>query len=145
MALTDIDKNLAIASMESALETARTAAGVETLATVERLVRQLRRMVNANPTATSESLIKRAWTMLDSLAGMPSINNIGRISRYLRDITPAFVPWTPPVVPGGSGTGVFDGSTLFDGSTTFSGSGSGASGTFDGSATFDGSKRFDGS
>jgi len=126
--------------MESALETALSNAGIASMATIERLVTQLRRQFDTSPDAASEYLIKRAWEMLLNVT-LPSHKSLARIGRYLRDTT--FLPetWTPSPV---SGSGMFDGSTLFDGSATFDGSASGANGTFNGSATFDGSKRFDG-
>jgi len=138
MALTDIDKNLVIAALESALAYGRANAGVTSYATIERLVRQLRTQYRADPDAVSERLVKRAWEMLYN-ATPPAAGNLGRISRYLRDNT--FPPGTADD-DATAGTGVFDGSTTFDGSTRFDGGGQG--GTFDGSATFDGSTNFDG-
>lgn len=110
------------------------------MATIERLVAQLRRQYTTHPDAASEYLIKKAWEMMLNVA-LPSHKSLARIGRYLRDTT--FFPetWTPEPT---SGSGLFDGSATFDGSSFFDGSTSGASGTFDGSATFDGSKRFDG-
>lgn len=133
--MTPVEKNLTIASMESALDYARKQAGLTTLATLEHLIGQLRSLYQRDPDQVSEYMIKIAAEMFER-AQPPSLRNIRRIFYQLRDAT-----FTP--LPATGGTGLFDGSFTFDGSQTFDGSAS-VSGQFDGSTTFDGSQQFDG-
>jgi hypothetical protein len=137
--LNTIEKNLTIASMELCLQDAHTLAGIETLATVERFVKQLRVMLTTNPATVSDAHIKLAWDMIAALETLPSRKNL---SRLYRRISPTASTSTTPTTP--TTTGQFDGSAMFDGSTTFGGNATGASGQFDGSTLFDGSKKFDG-
>lgn len=109
-----IEKNLLIASMELCLQDAYRLAGIQSLATVERFVTQLRIMFNVDSESVTDAHIKLAWDMIAAIETLPSRKNL---SRLYRRISPSTT--TTPTTPTTSGT--FDGSAIFDGSTTFNG------------------------
>jgi hypothetical protein len=114
--MTDIEKNLAIASMESALEYAHARAHITTLSTLERLVRQLRELYQVNPDLCSDYLIRRAVEII-TRAELPSLKNIRRIFEMVKKARPT----SGSTATTGKTTGTFNAATTFNGSTTFNG------------------------
>lgn len=112
--LSDIEKNLAIASMELCLQDAHRLAAIQSLATVERLIAQLRVMFEADPESVTDAHIKLAWDMIAAIETLPSRKNISRLYRRISPSTTY-----PPAAP--TTTGTFDGSATFDGTTLFNG------------------------
>lgn len=78
MALTNTDKNLAIASMERSIADACEAAGVATLAAVESQVSALRTAYASDPATVTGAQIDAAATALGKLV-FPSLSNISAV------------------------------------------------------------------
>ena len=78
MALTNTDKNLAIASMERAIADACEAAGVVSLAAVETQVSGLRTAYATDPATVTGTQIDTAATALGKLV-FPSLSNISAV------------------------------------------------------------------
>ena len=78
MALTNTDKNLAIASMERSIADACEAAGVVSLAAVETQVSGLRTAFAADPATVTGAQIDAAATALGKLT-FPSLSNISAV------------------------------------------------------------------
>jgi hypothetical protein len=81
--MTDIEKNLAIASMESALDYVHRQAGIESLAAVERYVRQIRQGFQKDPDSVTEAALIVAVTLIESVE-LPSLKDLRRIFDPLR-------------------------------------------------------------
>ena len=78
MALTNTDKNLAIASMERSIADACEAAGVASLAAIETQVTGLRTAFATDPAAVTGAQIDAAATALGKLT-FPSLSNISAV------------------------------------------------------------------
>ena len=78
MALSNTDKNLAIAAMERSIADACEAAGVATLAAVETLVTGLRTAFTTDPATVTGTQIDAAATALGKLV-FPSLSNISAV------------------------------------------------------------------
>ena len=78
MALTNTDKNLAIAAMERSVADACEAAGVASLAAVETQVYSLRTAFTTDPATVTGAQIDAAATALGKLT-FPSLSNISAV------------------------------------------------------------------
>ena len=78
MAMTNVDKNVAIASMERVLQDAKEAAGIATLAALETEVAGLRTAFTTDPATATDAAIGAAATKLQKLK-LPSVDDVSSV------------------------------------------------------------------
>lgn len=88
MAMTTIDKNLAIASLERTLNDAKEAAGVASLAALETEVAGLRTAFTTDPATVTDAQIGATVNKVTKLA-FPSVNDISSVVREATSAVPA--------------------------------------------------------
>lgn len=78
MAMTSIEKNCAIASMERSIEQAKANAGIATLAALETEVSGLRTAYDADPATVTDAAIATAGQHLTNLV-FPSVDDVSAV------------------------------------------------------------------
>lgn len=78
MAMTVIDKNLAIGSMERVIQDALEAAGIASMAALETEVAGLRTAFASNPSTVTDAAIGAAVTKLQKLK-LPSVDDVSGV------------------------------------------------------------------
>jgi len=87
MAMTNTDKNLAIASMERVIQDACESAGVASLAAIETEVEGLRTAYDSDPSTVTDQQVGEAANKLEALT-FPSTDDVSAVIDEAQDAVP---------------------------------------------------------